>query len=85
MLGRDGVDGAQRVVEARALDDQAVLVQGALDDLAARGIGDLLFEAISNRDFPLVQAVALYCAVFVVVISFLADLIAHWADPRTLT
>ena len=52
---------------------------------AVRGIGDLLFEAISNRDFPLVQAVALYCAVFVVVISFLADLIAHWADPRTLT
>ena len=50
-----------------------------------RGIGHLLFEAISNRDFPLVQAVALYCAVFVVIISFLADLIAHRADPRTLT
>ena len=50
-----------------------------------RGIGHLLFEAISNRDFPLVQAVALYCAVFVVVVSFLADLIAHKADPRTLT
>ena len=48
-----------------------------------RGVGKLLFEAISNRDFPLVQAVALYCAVFVVVISFLTDLIAHKADPRT--
>lgn len=47
-----------------------------------RGLGKLLFEAISNRDFPLVQAIALYCAVFVVVISFLADLIAHAADPR---
>ena len=52
---------------------------------AVRGIGHLLFEAISNRDFPLVQAVALYCALFVVIISFLADLIAHRADPRTLT
>ncbi|MBR3504975.1 MAG: ABC transporter permease [Clostridia bacterium] len=52
---------------------------------AVRGIGHLLFEAISNRDFPLVQAVALYCAVFVVIVSFLADLIAHRADPRTLT
>ena len=52
---------------------------------AVRGIGHLLFEAISNRDFPLVQAVALYCAVFVAVISFLTDLIAHRADPRTLT
>jgi len=49
---------------------------------AVRGVGRLLFEAIANRDFPLVQAVALYCAVFVVVISFLADLIAHRADPR---
>ena len=49
---------------------------------AVRGVGHLLFEAISNRDFPLVQAVALYCAVFVVVISFLTDLIAHRADPR---
>ena len=48
----------------------------------ARGVGQLLFDAISNRDFPLVQAVALYCAVFVVVISFLAELIAHRADPR---
>ncbi|MBQ8954395.1 MAG: ABC transporter permease [Clostridia bacterium] len=52
---------------------------------AVRGVGKLLFEAISNRDFPLVQAVALYCAVFVVIISFLADLIAHKVDPRTRT
>lgn len=48
-----------------------------------RGVGKLLFEAISNRDFPLVQAIALYCAVFVVLISFLTDLIVHRADPRT--
>ena len=48
-----------------------------------RGVGKLLFEAISNRDFPLVQAIALYCALFVVIISFLTDLIAHRADPRT--
>lgn len=47
-----------------------------------RGLGKLLFEAISNRDFPLVQAIALYCAVFVVVISFLTNLIAHAVDPR---
>lgn len=50
---------------------------------AVRGIGALLFEAISNRDFPLVQAIALYCAVFVVLISFVIELIAHAVDPRT--
>ena len=47
-----------------------------------RGLGKLLFEAISNRDFPLVQAIALYCAVFVVVISLITELIARKADPR---
>ena len=50
-----------------------------------RGVGKLLFEAISNRDFPLVQAVTLYSAAFVVLVSFLADLIARIADPRLRT
>ncbi len=49
---------------------------------AVRGIGKLLFDAISNRDFPLVQAVALYCAIFVVIISLASDIIAHLTDPR---
>lgn len=49
---------------------------------AVKGMGKLLFDAISNRDFPLVQAVALYCAVFVVIISLITDMIAHRADPR---
>ena len=48
-----------------------------------RGVGKLLFEAISNRDFPLVQAIALYCAVLVVAISLVTELIARAADPRT--
>ena len=51
---------------------------------AVRGMGKLLFDAISNRDFPLVQAVALYCAIFVVIISLVTDMIAHRADPRML-
>ena len=51
---------------------------------AVRGVGKLLFEAISNRDFPLVQAVTLYIAVLVVVISFVTDLIARIVDPRTI-
>ena len=50
-----------------------------------RGMGKLLFEAIGNRDFPLVQAVALYCALFVVLISFLTDLAARLIDPRRLS
>ncbi|MGN0372702.1 MAG: ABC transporter permease [Enterocloster sp.] len=50
---------------------------------AVKGIGKLLFEAISNRDFPLVQGIALYCSVFVVITGVVVELIAHRVDPRT--
>ncbi len=49
---------------------------------AIRGVGQLLFEAISNRDFPLIQGIAFYCALFVVLISLLVELLAHRLDPR---
>ncbi|MGV8882719.1 MAG: ABC transporter permease [Rhodoglobus sp.] len=47
------------------------------------GLGSLLFGAISNRDFPVVQGVALYCALMVVVISLVLDLLVSLLDPRT--
>ena len=46
-----------------------------------RGMGKLLFEAVGNRDFPLVQAVALYTALTVALVSLLTDFIAHRIDP----
>lgn len=49
---------------------------------AINGVGMLLFNAISNRDFPVVQGVALYCAFFVVVITVLVDLASAAIDPR---
>jgi len=48
-----------------------------------KGIGSLLFTAISNRDFPVIQGVALYCAIAVVIISFLIEIVSRWLDPRT--
>jgi peptide/nickel transport system permease protein len=47
------------------------------------GLGSLLFNAIGNRDFPVVQGVALYCAVLVVLISLIMDLLVARLDPRT--
>lgn len=47
------------------------------------GLGSLLFNAIGNRDFPVVQGVALYCAVLVVVISLVVDVLVARLDPRT--
>ncbi len=46
------------------------------------GIGTLLFQSISSRDFPVVQAVALYCAVLVVIVTLAAQLLSALIDPR---
>lgn len=48
-----------------------------------KGVGSLLFGAISNRDFPLIQGVALYCALAVVVVGLVTEALAGWLDPRT--
>ena len=49
------------------------------------GLGSLLFGAISNRDFPVVQGVALYCALMVVIVSLVLDALVSLLDPRTRT
>ncbi|GGH38529.1 ABC transporter permease [Paenibacillus segetis] len=48
-----------------------------------KGIGSLLFSAISKRDFPVIQGIALYCAISVVIISLLIEIASWWLDPRT--
>lgn len=50
---------------------------------AIQGVGSLLFQAISTRDFPVVQGVALYTAVLVVIATVLTDLAVDRLDPRT--
>ncbi len=49
---------------------------------AINGLGMLLFSAIGNRDFPVVQGVALFCAVIVVVVSIVVDGVVELVDPR---
>lgn len=46
------------------------------------GLGNLMFDSISNRDFPVVQGVALFFAVVVVGVNVLTDLAAAAVDPR---
>ncbi|WP_371916085.1 ABC transporter permease [Paenibacillus sp. P32E] len=48
-----------------------------------KGMGSLLFTSISKRDFPVIQGIALYCALSVVIISLLIETISWWLDPRT--
>lgn len=49
---------------------------------ALQGIGYLAWEAISRRDFPVVQGILLMVALFYVVLTLLADLANAWLDPR---
>lgn len=46
------------------------------------GLGRLVVQAISQRDFPLVQAATLCIAVIVVAVNLLVDLSYSFLDPR---
>lgn len=46
------------------------------------GVGTLLFQSIGSRDFPVVQGIALYCAIAVVLITLLVEALSAWIDPR---
>jgi peptide/nickel transport system permease protein len=46
------------------------------------GLGTLAFQAISGRDYPVIQAVVLVFAFGVVVVNGLADLAQRALDPR---
>lgn len=49
---------------------------------AIPGISQLLMTSISGRDFPVVQAIVVILAAWIVIINFAADLLYRLADPR---
>jgi peptide/nickel transport system permease protein len=46
------------------------------------GVGRLTIEAITNRDYPLVQATVLFLAVVFVVVNLIVDILYAFLDPR---
>ena len=46
------------------------------------GTGRLLVSSIGNRDFPVVQAIIVILAAWIVIVNFVADMLNHWMDPR---
>lgn len=46
------------------------------------GVGRLLIDAITQRDFPVLQAIVLMIAVTIVFVNLIADLLYSWLDPR---
>jgi len=49
------------------------------------GLGSLLEEAITNSDFPLVQAITIFISFFAVSINLLNDILYTLLDPRVRT
>jgi ABC-type dipeptide/oligopeptide/nickel transport system permease component len=46
------------------------------------GIGDLLIQSISARDYKLTQVLILFFAVMYFVVNMMTDLLYSWIDPR---
>lgn len=46
------------------------------------GMGRVVAESVSNRDFPLVQAIAFFTSIVIIILNFLTDLAYGWIDPR---
>lgn len=46
------------------------------------GMGRFLFDAITERDYPVIQAINLVVVTTVVVVNLLVDMMYAWLDPR---
>lgn len=46
------------------------------------GVGQLLYDGMINRDFPMVQGVVLMGGIMIVVLNLIIDVIYAWVDPR---
>jgi ABC-type dipeptide/oligopeptide/nickel transport system permease component len=46
------------------------------------GLGRMLLESVSNRDYPLMQALFLFTTIGVLIANFVADVLYGFLDPR---
>jgi peptide/nickel transport system permease protein len=49
------------------------------------GIGQLMFNAVSNRDYNLVQGIVLFSGTTVIIVNLVVDLLSAVVDPRIQT
>lgn len=50
---------------------------------ALQGVGTLMIDSVNNSDIPVVQGLAMFVAMLVVIINLVVDLIGLAVDPRT--
>jgi peptide/nickel transport system permease protein len=46
------------------------------------GLGKLVMDSITARDYPVVQGFVLFTSVIYVGVNLLTDIAYHWVDPR---
>ena len=46
------------------------------------GLGRVMFDALSQRDFPTMQGAILVGAIIIITFNFLVDILYGWIDPR---
>jgi peptide/nickel transport system permease protein len=46
------------------------------------GVGRLSIEAVTGRDFPLVQGITMMVAIFVLIVNLVVDIAYAWVDPQ---
>ena len=46
------------------------------------GLGKMAMDAITNRDYPVIQGFVLFTSVVYVMVNLLTDIAYHWVDPR---
>jgi ABC-type dipeptide/oligopeptide/nickel transport system permease component len=46
------------------------------------GLGELIVNAVSNRDYPLIQGLVLFTAAVFVLVNFTVDIVYQYLDPR---
>jgi peptide/nickel transport system permease protein len=49
---------------------------------ALPGVGLLMFEALTFRDYPMISGINLFLAILVIMSNLLVDLTYAWLDPR---
>lgn len=52
---------------------------------AINGLGFLAWESIQRADLPMMQAIVLVLSIFYIILTFVADLLNAWLDPRLRT
>lgn len=61
------------------------LISGAVfaEVIFARpGLGKLIFDSVSSRNFPVVQGAVVFATSFYIVVTLISDLVVAWLDPR---